>query len=44
MVPSLGSAIILVGSGPESLLSYSRLKSCDVVDDDNAQLQKSAFV
>jgi len=40
---SLSRAVILLRSGPEMLISYSRLKSCDMVDGDNKQLQKTAF-
>lgn len=41
---SLSSDKILVCSGLERLLSYSRLKSCVAVDNHNKQLLKSAFV
>lgn len=40
IVLSLNGLIILVCSVLERLLSYSGLKSCDIVDDDNKQLQK----
>lgn len=38
---SLSHAIILLRSGLEGLLGYSGPKSCDVVDDENEQLQKT---